>query len=78
MKIVFIGGVKFSYEILSKILEHGWDISVVFSYLDSKKKNYSDFSSFDSLTKKFGVNHVQVNNINDQGRKERASDTGID
>jgi len=65
MKIAFIGGVRFSHEVLSEILEHGWDVCVVFSYLDSKKKNYSDYSNFDLLTKKFELNHVKVDNIND-------------
>jgi len=65
MKIAFIGGVKFSYELLSTILSHGWNVSVVFSYEDSKKKYYSDIDSFTELTKKYGIKHVQVNNIND-------------
>lgn len=66
MKIVFVGGVKFSYEILKSILENGWDISVLFTYEDSKKEIYSDFSNFDDLVTKFNLYHVKVNNINDQ------------
>ena len=66
MKIAFIGGVKFSYELLKHILENGWSVSVVFSYDNSKKKFYSDFISFSDLTKKYGINHIQVNNINDE------------
>lgn len=65
MKIAFIGGVEFSHEILSTILENGWDVSVVFSYLDSKKKYYSDFANFDDLSKKYAFTHIKVNNIND-------------
>lgn len=65
MKIAFIGGVKFSHELLSTMLSNGWNVSVVFSYEDSKKKYYSDIDSFTELTKKYGVKHVQVNNIND-------------
>ena len=66
MKIAFIGGVKFSYELLKHILENGWSVSVVFSYDNSKKKFYSDFISFSDLTKKYGINHIKVNNINDE------------
>ncbi len=65
MKTAFIGGVQFSHEILSSILEDGWDVSVVFSYDDSKKMNFSDFSNFDDITKKYSLKHVKVNNIND-------------
>ena len=65
MNIAFIGGVKFSHDILSTILKFGWNISVVFTYLDSKKNNYSDFSDFDDLSKKYSFQHVKVNNIND-------------
>ena len=65
MNIAFIGGVKFSHDILSTILKFGWNISVVFSYLDSKKNNYSDFSDFDDLSKKYSFQHVKVDNIND-------------
>jgi len=65
MNIAFIGGVKFSHDILSTILKFGWNISVVFTYLDSKKNNYSDFSDFDDLSKKYSFQHVKVDNIND-------------
>ena len=66
MKIAFIGGVKFSHELLSTILSNGWDVSIVFSYDDSKEKKYSDITSFADLTKKYGIKHVQVDNINDK------------
>lgn len=66
MKIAFIGGVKFSHELLEHILNLGWKVSVVFSYNESKKKYYSDFTSFDNITKKFNVFHVKVDNINDE------------
>jgi methionyl-tRNA formyltransferase len=65
MKIAFIGGVKFSHELLSTILSNGWDVSVVFSYEDSKKKYYSDIASFTNLTERYGIKHIQVDNIND-------------
>ena len=65
MKIIFIGGVKFSHELLSAILSNGWDVSIVFSYEDSKEKYYSDIASFANLTKRYGIKHVQVDNIND-------------
>lgn len=65
MKIAFIGGVEFSHELLSVTLSNGWDISIVFSYEDSKEKYYSDMASFSNLTKKYGIKHVQVDNIND-------------
>ena len=65
MNIIFIGGVTFSYEILLSILNAGWNISAVFSYMDSKKNSYSDFVNFDELTKKFEFKNIKVNNIND-------------
>lgn len=67
MKIAFIGGVEFSHELLSATLSNGWDVSIVFSYEDSKEKYYSDMASFSNLTKKYGIKHVQVDNINDSG-----------
>jgi methionyl-tRNA formyltransferase len=65
MKIIFIGGVKFSHEILEAILKGGFSIDAVFSYEESKKKIYSDYISFDEITKKYKIKHVQVMNIND-------------
>ena len=65
MKICFISGVKFGHELLSHMLENNLNISIVFSYVDSKKTNYSDFISFDDITKKYNIKHVKVNNIND-------------
>jgi len=65
MKIVFIGGVKFSYGILETILKKGFSIDVVFSYDKSKKFFYSDYSSLDEITKKYKIKHVEVININD-------------
>ena len=70
MKIAFIGGVKFSYEILKTILENGWSVSLLFTYDNSKKPIYSDFSNFDELTKKYNLFHVKVSNINDQKNVE--------
>jgi len=66
MKIIFLGGVKFSYELLQYILLKNWQISAVITYDDTKKNNYSDFTSFDEITKKFNINHIKVDNINDQ------------
>ena len=65
MNIVFIGGVTYSYEVLSSILNAGWNISAVFSYMDSKKNRYRDFTNFDELAKKFEFKNIKVNNIND-------------
>jgi methionyl-tRNA formyltransferase len=65
MKIVFIGGVKFSHGILETILKGDFTIDAVFSYDESKKKNYSDYISFDEITKKYKIKHVKVMNIND-------------
>jgi methionyl-tRNA formyltransferase len=66
MKIIFISGVKFGYDVLESILQNNWKIHTSFSYLPEKKKFYSDYANFENLTKKYGVNHKQVNNINDQ------------
>jgi len=65
MKIAFVGGVKYSYELLSTILKEGWNVSIVFSYDESKKIFYSDIASFDDLTKSNGITHIKVMNIND-------------
>jgi methionyl-tRNA formyltransferase len=64
MKIVFISGVQFGYEILQHILENNWEISAVFSYLPEKQKVYSDYSNFEELRKKYQFIHKQVDNIN--------------
>ena len=65
MKIVFIGGVKFSHSILETILKGGFSIDLVFSYDESKENFYSDYISFDEITKKHKIKHVEVMNIND-------------
>jgi len=65
MRICFISGVKFGYELLTHMIENNLNISIVFSYCDNKKTNYSDFTSFDDITKKYNIKHVKVNNIND-------------
>lgn len=70
MKIVFISGVKFGYGLLSYILEKGWEISALFTYSDAKSKFYSDFSSFNDLSQKYKIQHVKVNNINDNENVE--------
>jgi len=66
MKIAFIGGVKFSHEILSTILANKKNVSIVFSYEENKKKSFSDMISFDTLTNKYRINHIKVDNINDK------------
>ena len=65
MKIIFISGVIFGHEVLSHILKHNQKISLVFSYNDSKKEIYSDYKSFDDITKKYGISNIKVNKIND-------------
>jgi len=66
MKIIFISGVKFGFDVLESILEKDWKIEASFSYLPEKKKFYSDYANFETLTKKHHILHKQVNNINDQ------------
>lgn len=66
MNIAFVGGVKFSYELLEHLLNNGIKPSIVFSYVESKRKFYSDFYSLDKLAKSFDLKHIKVNNINDQ------------
>jgi len=66
MKIVFIGGVKFSYEILHHILRNGWEVSTVFTYKKTKRKLYSDMKSFNQLISKYNIKHIDVDNINDK------------
>ncbi len=70
MNIIFIGGVKFSLDLLKSILENNWSVSSVFSYDDSKKKIYSDFASLDETTSRFNVKHFKVININDENNVE--------
>ena len=43
MKIAFIGGVNYSYDLLSVILKDGWNVSIVFTYDESKKIFYSEY-----------------------------------
>ena len=66
LKIVFISGVKFGYDLLTHILEKDWKISAVISYSSDLKKNYSDYVSFDKITKQYEIKHVKVMNINDR------------
>ena len=66
MKIVFIGGVRFSHAILEIILKENIQIDAVFSYDKSKEKNYSDYISFDEITKRHKIKHIEVMNINDE------------
>ena len=55
----------FSHALLSKILEKNFDVKMIFTYNDSKKIFYSDFSSFDSIATKYDIPLQKVNNIND-------------
>jgi len=66
MKISFIGGVKFSLEILKAILQENYSVDVIFSYDESKKKFYSDYISFDEISKKHKIKNVKIMNINDE------------
>jgi methionyl-tRNA formyltransferase len=65
MKIAFISGVKFGHELLSHILEKDWKVSIIFSYADSKKNIYSDYASFDDISKKYKIRNIKVQNMND-------------
>ncbi len=66
MKIAFIGGVKFSRDLLENILKNGFEISILFSYEPSKRKFYSDMVDFDDLANRYQIKHVKVHNINDE------------
>lgn len=65
LKIVFISGVKFGYDLLEHILQKNWKISTIISYAPELKKNYSDFADFDSLAEKYNVKNKKVKKIND-------------
>ena len=70
LKIIYISGVQFGYELLSSLLEHEKSISLIISYEDQKKKNYSDFANFNEISKKYNVLHKQVDKINDKKNVE--------
>ena len=55
----------FSHALLSSILEKTFDVKMIFTYDDSKKLFYSDFSSFDCIAEKYHIPLQKVNNIND-------------
>lgn len=78
MKIIFISGVKFGYDILNHILNHNWKIEAVFSYHESKNKIYSDMVDFDDLTSKFDVRNFKINNINDEANVKLINDISPD
>ena len=65
LKIVYISGVKFGYELLSNLLKNKKQISLIISYEDQKKKKYSDFTDFKEISKKYNIHHKQVGKIND-------------
>lgn len=65
MKIAFVSGVKFGLDLLTHILDKGWNVSVVFSDDNNKRKLYSDYASFDDITMMYNIKHFKVNNIND-------------
>lgn len=65
MKLAFIGGVKYSLDLLSHLIKNDILVSQVFSYDESKKSLYSDYASFDEITKQYGIPHEKVANIND-------------
>jgi len=66
MKIAYISGVEFGFKLLEEILKNNFQISIVFSYVDSKKDIYSDYMSFDKLCKKYNIRHIKVQNINEK------------
>lgn len=74
MKIVFIGGVKFSHAILETILNENYSVEAVFSYDESKKFFYSDYASFDKITNEHKIKHIKVMNINDEENIEIISE----
>ena len=39
MKIIFISGVKFGFDVLESILEKNWKITASFSYLPKKRNS---------------------------------------
>jgi len=51
MKIVYISGVKFGFELLKFLFENNWPVSIIFSYKDYKQEKFSDFTSFDYFEK---------------------------
>ena len=66
MKIIFISGVKFGSRLLEEVLKNGFEVSAVFSYNETKKSLYSDFISFDTICKNYGIKNFHVDNINDK------------
>ena len=70
MKIIFIGGVKFSQELFQHIIFKKWKISALFTYDDSKKKIYSDFATFDTIKNNDDIIHIKTKNINDKKNVE--------
>jgi len=70
MKIIFVSGVNFGHSLLQHILENNWRVEAVFSYDESKSKFYSDMINFDSLTSKYGIKNIKVQNINDKDNIE--------
>lgn len=66
MKIIFIGGVKFSLSLLQNMIKRGLEISALFTYTNDKKKFYSDMASFDKISKNPLIkNFYKVNSINE-------------
>lgn len=66
MKIAFISGVIFGYDLLEELLKNNVQISIVFSYDKSKRKSNSDYKSFEKLCLKNDIIHIKVQNINDE------------
>ena len=66
LKIVFVSGVTTGVEWAKTILESNYKISAFFTYDEIKKKNYSDFGDFNSLSKKYNIPQYKIiGNIND-------------
>jgi len=66
LKIVFVSGVTTGVEWAKTILESNYKIAALFTYDELKKKNYSDFGNFDSLSDEYNVPQYKIRgNIND-------------
>ena len=78
MKIGYISGIKFGVAILEEILNNNFNVSVVFSYEDSKKTAYSDYVSFDKICEKYNIRNIKVKNINDEKNQKILKKNQVD
>ena len=66
LKIVFVSGVTTGVQWAKTILESNYKIDAFFTYNKLKKKNYSDFGDFDSLSDEYNIPQYKITgNIND-------------